>query len=260
VFPSFDAAAETYDREFDDLPATARIRSIVYKVATQFFPSGGSILELNCGTGTDAIALSKHGFRVLATDASPSMIRIATAKLSGRPANETVEFRVMSFDQISALKGKVFDGVFSNMGGLNCLSDLRPLAVALAGTVKPGGYVISTFLSDFCLWETAAFLVRLDFRRAFRRWHKNGSEVTIHGNPIRVYFHSPSSIRDSFSPYFNGSMLLGLNIFTPPPSSTRAYQRLGDGAGPLESLDDAFSEVPPFNRMGDHFVIALKRL
>ncbi len=258
--PSFDAAAETYDREFEALPATARIRHIVHEVALRFFPAGGSILELNCGTGTDAIALAQHGFQILATDASPAMIRVARKKLSQLPTHQIVEFRVMPFDEVPRLGGMKFDGVFSNMGGLNCIPDLRPVAEALAGAVKPKGHVIATFLSDFCLWESIAFLLRLDVGRAFRRRLRRGNRVSLHGSSVEVYFHSPSSVKDAFSPYFNRSLLLGLNIFTPPPSSVRAYQRLSHATWPLESLDNVLSTIPPFNRVGDHFVIALQRL
>jgi len=256
--PSFDAAAETYDYEFEHLPATARIRGIVRELAIRRFPPGGTILELNCGTGTDAIALSQSGFHVLATDASPSMISVARAKMEARSARQ-VEFRVIPFEQVSVLEGKMFDGVFSNMGGLNCLADLRPLARSLATILKPGGFFVATLLSDFCLWETAAFLLRLNFRGAFRRRRTNGSEVSISGDSVKVFFHSPSSVRDAFSPFFGRSSLLGLNILTPPPSSARAYQHLGHGRRVLESLDNAIAEVPPFNRLGDHFVIALQR-
>ncbi len=255
---SFDAAAETYDHEFELLPATARIRSIVRDLAVAKFPSGGTILELNCGTGTDAIALSRCGFHVLATDASPLMINAARAKMETGSGNR-VEFRVLPFEQVSSLEGKMFDGIFSNMGGLNCLADLRPLAKSLAGILKPGGFFVATLLSDFCLWETAAFLLRFNFREAFRR-RTNGTDVAIHGNSVEVFFHSPSSVRAAFSPFFRRSALLGLNILTPPPSSARAYQHLGTGRRMLESVDNAIATIPPFNRLGDHFVVALQRL
>ena len=256
---SFDAAAETYDHEFDLLPATARIRGIVRDLAVTKFPPGGSILELNCGTGTDAIALSRCGFHVLATDASPSMINAATAKMEAGSGSR-VEFRVIPFEEVSSLEGKMFDGIFSNMGGLNCLADLRPLAKSLAGILKPGGFFVATLLSDFCLWETAAYLLRFNFRGALRRQRTNGTGVSIHGNSVQVFFHSPSSVRAAFSPAFRRSALLGLNILTPPPSSARAYQRLGSGRRILESIDNGIAGIPPFNRLGDHFVIALQRL
>jgi len=259
VCPAFDAAAETYDREFDALPGTARIRAIVHDIAQQFFPAGGSILELNCGTGTDAMALADRGFRILATDASPSMIRVANQKLLNRTANKDVEFREMSFDRIATLHGRVFDGVLSNMGGLNCVGDLKPIARALAGLTNPGAHVLATFISDFSLWETIAFLFKLDLRSAFRRLSRNGERTSNHASDTTVYYHSPSCVRHAFSPYFDRTLLIGLNIFTPPPSSTRAYERLKFGMRFLDALDARVSTRPPFNRIGDHFVMVLRR-
>jgi hypothetical protein len=171
-----------------------------------------------------------------------------------------VEFRVMAFEEVGTLEGRMFDGIFSNMGGLNCVADLRPLAESLAVILKPGSCFIATLLSDFSLWETVAFMARLDFRGAFRRRRGTSNVVSIHGTAVEVFFHSPSSVLDAFSPAFRRSLLLGLNIFTPPPSSTGVYRRIGMGRRLLESLDDSVAEIPPFNRLGDHFVIVLQRL
>lgn len=44
---------------------------------------GAPVLDCACGIGIDALALARRGFKVTATDASPSMIAIASERLAG---------------------------------------------------------------------------------------------------------------------------------------------------------------------------------
>ena len=41
------------------------------------FSAGHRVLELNCGTGEDAVFLARRGVRVLATDLSGAMVEAA---------------------------------------------------------------------------------------------------------------------------------------------------------------------------------------
>ena len=44
--------------------------------------AGERVLELNCGTGEDAVHLARRGVRVLATDNSPRMLAAARSKIA----------------------------------------------------------------------------------------------------------------------------------------------------------------------------------
>ena len=44
------------------------------------------------------------------------------------------------------------------------------MAGSLAALVRPGGRVAICLLGRFCAWETLYYAVRLQFRKAFRRW------------------------------------------------------------------------------------------
>ena len=119
--------------------------------------------------------------------------------------------------------------------------------------------MIACLLSDFCLWETLSFLARGNLRDALRRRSSSGITMEIHGIPLTVYYHSPAQIKRAFSPYFRIKTTIGLNIFTPPPSSSMAYHTLRRVLPLLEKLDDVVSGTFPFNRIGDHFLIVLER-
>ncbi len=64
-----------------------------------------------------------------------------------------------------------FDLVFSNFGGLNCLSlqQLSALAPHIDTALKPGGYFVAVVMGRFCWWETLYFLLKGKWASAFRR-------------------------------------------------------------------------------------------
>ena len=85
-----------------------------------------------------------------------------------------------------------------------------------------------------------------------------GVPANIGGSLVTTYYYSPGDVAKSFAPRFVPVELAGLNIFTPPPTSVKAYRRLGSGMRLLERIDDALMQTAPFNRIGDHFVLVLK--
>jgi len=52
----------------------------------------GRVLEVGCGTGTNAIYLAQHGFEVVGVDIAPLAIENARARAQGRCRFETVDF------------------------------------------------------------------------------------------------------------------------------------------------------------------------
>ena len=255
----FDHSAALYDAEFENSPATRRLRRITTGAFLQLFPAGSHLLELNCGTGTDAVKLARHGMKIMATDASAAMLEEARKKIAAECLSDSITLELLPFREIARLKGQKFDGVYSNMGGLNCVPDVRSVALELAGLVSTGAYVAACMLSDVSLWETTAFLLRGNLGNAFRRKTPSGVVARIHKSSIPVYYHSPASVADQFAPHFRKVSVIGLNIFSPPPSSQRAYKILGKGRIALERLDDLVSGLFPFNNLGDHFLIVLER-
>ncbi len=256
---AFDSVAPSYDDEFETSPAMGRLRRITTGIALRYFKPGGSLLELNCGTGTDALTLAHLGMNIVASDASAAMLREAEKKVTQHNLGTRISLELLSFDDLPSLTGRTFDGVFSNMGGLNCTPTLAPLARTLTTLVRPGGFFVACMLSDFCLWETSAFLFRGRIKDAFRRRTAGGTDTSIHGTTFRAYYHPAAAIEQQFKPMFRKVSLTGLNIFTPPPSSRQAYKVIGGARGLLERLDDAVATLAPFNRVGDHFVIVLER-
>jgi ubiquinone/menaquinone biosynthesis C-methylase UbiE len=229
------------------------------EVFLRYFPPGSSLLELNCGTGTDAIALAHHGMTIRATDDSPAMVAVARAKTLEAGLEGRISVERLSFHELSHLCGNRFHGAYSNFGGLNCLHDLSSLARDLSELLESGSHFSVCFMTRFCLWETVSFLLRFRWHRAFRRLRRNGVDARIHGAGIRVFYHSVASIVSTFRPWFETVEVGGLNIFTPPPVTSLRLKVLRQVLPFLESLDALVSRWPMFRSVGDHCYIVMRR-
>lgn len=102
--------------------------------------AGALILELGCGSGADALAMERLGYRVEATDGVAAMAAIAGERLS-RGA------RVMRFDQLDAVNE--FDAVVACASLLHApANELPPILCRIWRALKPGGWHFASFKTD----------------------------------------------------------------------------------------------------------------
>ncbi len=180
VTQPFDAIADTYDDTFSNSSIGRVQRRLVWMETDRTFRAGQRILEINCGTGIDALHLATRGIEVMACDSSPRMIAVARRRLAASSVRAAIDFRCLPIEQIALLeKEGPYDGIFSNFAGLNCVSDLIGAARDLARLVRPGGKAILCLFGRLCLWEISSYLVRCRFKKAFRRFHRNGVVVIL---------------------------------------------------------------------------------
>jgi ubiquinone/menaquinone biosynthesis C-methylase UbiE len=94
---SFDNSALTYDETFTNSNIGRYLRQHVHEYLNLNLPKDRKlrILELNCGTGEDAILLAKKGNFVTASDASVNMLEVAKNKVS-----KLNEYLQINFKQI----------------------------------------------------------------------------------------------------------------------------------------------------------------
>src|SRR6266700_21194 len=158
---AFDSIAARYDEQWTHTTVGLLQREAVWRHIDPLYRSGETILDLGCGTGEDALHLTRAGVHVSAIDASPEMVSVARRR--------GVDARVLPIEKLERLNG-VCDGAISNFGALNCVSDPEKLRGPLARLIRPGGHLAVCFIGRFCLWETFFFLSRGQFRKAVRRW------------------------------------------------------------------------------------------
>jgi SAM-dependent methyltransferase len=109
----WDRAADGYDRDFTGTLTGRARRHSVWRDLERAFHPGQRILELNCGTGIDALHLAARGIRVLGCDISPRMIQIALQAAEAEGQRVRLDFRVLPTEDLAALETESpFDGAF----------------------------------------------------------------------------------------------------------------------------------------------------
>ena len=135
---AFDGLAQEYDAQFTATTLGTLLRRMSWRHFERVFAQRESLLEIGCGTGEDAIHLASLGHRVLATDASLQMMRVARHKAERAGCAHRIRFLWLPMERLGAeLAGERFDGVYSNFGAINCAPSLDALA-ARAGAAGPG--------------------------------------------------------------------------------------------------------------------------
>lgn len=258
VADAFSRAAARYDALAFDNPHLARMRSKVYAHVERAVPAGAHILELNAGTGIDALELVRRGYTVHATDIAPDMLARARAKAdrSGLGGRFTVEAR--SFADLGSLPAASFDAVFSNFGGLNCASDLGPVVAGVRHALRPGGTVVWVVMPPICPWELAQ-VVRGDLRTATRRLRRGPVRAHLEGRWFDVRYHTPGAVARAFGDGFEVLEIEAISVLTPTANSRNLARRHPRAYGALAWPDDRVSRLPLVRGWGDFFAISLRR-
>ena len=186
---AFDNAAEVYDVLEEQNFLMKEMRKKVWDIYIDLIPPGSNILELNCGTGTDAVFLAQKGYNVLATDGSEEMIKLLNSKIAVLDLKKC-RTALKSFDKISDIDETKFDAVISNFGGLNCIDDFTKLKESISEKLKDKGQFIAVIMNRFCPWEVLYYMVKMNFRNAFRRFNQKGIEADLYGQKVRTYYFS----------------------------------------------------------------------
>ncbi len=168
VAAAFSRKAGVYDAFGQDHANLTRMRAMVYAQVVRWTPPGSHILELNAGTGLDAVALVERGYCVHATDIAPGMVAEMARKKEVLGLDGRFTSQHCSFTELDKVTGGPFDAVFSNFGGLNCVADLTAVTHHLPHLLKPGGVLTWVIMPPVCPWELA--LLPKDWRVATRRF------------------------------------------------------------------------------------------
>ena len=255
----FDAFAPTYDTDFTQTILGKMLRGRVWQTLERTFSPGQHILELACGTGEDALWLAQHGIRVTATDGSAEMIQTACLKAQRAGVEKLIITKQYSFQDFvtsSLLKAPIYDGVFSNFGGLNTIGDWRPLAESLARLVKPGGKAVLVPMGPVCPWETGWYLLHGRFSEAFRRFQKV-SEAKIGEVTIPIWYPSARRLRSAFAPWFHHLETRSLGFWLPPSYLDHLVNRWPAVFSRFNSFEAATARLT--SGWGDHYIICFER-
>ncbi len=229
------------------------------------FKEGDTVLEIGCGTGEEAIALARRGVRVIATDASPGMIKVVNDKLRGDVVlSERIRTQVLPAQQLATLLdvygAASLDGAYSSLGALNCAPDLAGMAHTLATLVRPGGKLTISILNKYCLWETAWYVAALKPSLAFRRWSGHAQGTALPGGPsIDVFYWPVNQVEHTFKPHFRVDSRRALPWALLPTYASSFLKRRPRIFAALNRVERRTACTWPFYKLGDHVLIEMTR-
>ncbi|RMG89575.1 MAG: class I SAM-dependent methyltransferase [Chloroflexi bacterium] len=255
VATAFSQKALVYDEFGRDHENLTRMREKVYAHICRLVPPGGHLLELNAGTGLDAVALVQRGYRVHATDLSPGMVAQIRNKIVRYDLGDRLTVQQCSFTALDEVNGR-FHAVYSNFGGLNCIDDLSLVTRHLPRLLFPGGIVTWVVMPHICPWELAHFWRGV--RSALRRLRPGGVLANVEGVRFRTYYFSVNEVRRAFGPQFRQVALEGLSVVTPTADNKHFAQRYPRLYRQLVRLDDWLCQKRPFSGWGDFFILSMR--
>jgi len=251
----WDTAAETYVQDFTGTGIGETRRQAVWRRLDKLFFPGQKLLELNCGTGIDAVHLAHKGMQLVACDISSRMIDLARQLATSTGTRQLIDFRVLPNEEIGSLTGEnVFDGAFSNFCGLNCVEDLPAVVRELTRLVKPGAPVLLCMIGRFVPWEIMWFMAHGKPGKALRRLRGSNFRPSDPGT-VRIQRPSVSEIARIMSPAFSLKRWSGVGITVPPTYTENRMQHFPRMIQGLAGIDRLIEDLPLFRRMADCVVL-----
>lgn len=219
-----------------------------------------SILELNSGTGDDALFFARQGYYVHATDISSGMQEQLKKKVVAHGMTDLVSTEICSYTQLNQLENQgPYDHIFSNFAGLNCTDGLDKVLALFKTLVKPGGAVTLIILPEFCLWETL-MLFKGKFRTAFRRFFAaKGANAHIEGVYFKCWYYNPSFVIRHLKDNFDIVGLEGLCSIVPPSYIEGFAEKYPKAYNFLKSKEDQLKTSWPWKYIGDYYIISFRK-
>jgi ubiquinone/menaquinone biosynthesis C-methylase UbiE len=226
----------------------------------QYITPNSSILELNSGTGEDALFFAGQGHRVHATDISTGMQQQLERKVITNGMQRRVTNELCSFTQLDQLINKgPYDYIFSNFAGLNCTGELDKVLASFNDLLKLNGKVTLVILPKFCLWETL-LLFKGKFSTAFRRFSTgNGAKARVEGTYFKCWYYNPSFVVNALKGQFDLVSIEGLCTIVPPSYIESFAEKHPKAYEFLKRNEDKLKSRRPWKFIGDYYIISLKK-
>lgn len=258
--------AEAFSRQsaiFDEIYSVNKIvqykRERVRHHLKQYISPGSTILELNSGTGEDAIWLSQQGCKVHATDISAGMQEVFRAKIKHN-GNQNISYELCSFTQLEDLQLRgPYDMIFSNFAGLNCTGELDKVLDSFTPLLKLGGVITLVLLPKFCLWEFL-LIFKGKFKTATRRlFSRKGRGARIEETYFKCWYYNASYIAKYLGGQFDLLQVEGLCTIVPPSYIENFGSKYPKTFEFLKRKEDKFKSAWPWKAIGDYYIISLQK-
>ncbi|HTE31816.1 MAG TPA: methyltransferase domain-containing protein [Chryseolinea sp.] len=258
----FDHIA-TYDSLFTRSIIGQLQRKQVWRYLQKITPQlkGLEILELNCGSGEDAMLFSEKGVNLVATDISEEMLKVTVQRANQFSMQNRISSQFLdpeSFDE--TVFDKKFDLIFSNFGGLNCIQpeSVKRLLNKIPSILAPGGRFVGVVMPKFCFTESMYLLMTFRFGQVFRRSTSKEVMLELPGGILKSWYYSPSQIRRWSGEKLRLIRTLPVGFATPPAYLEPSFADKKSLLFRLSRWGKRFDQVSIFSGISDHYLIDLQ--
>jgi len=259
----FDKIAPVYDELFTSTAIGKIQRNIICKYLDESLPANQqiNILELNCGTGEDAVYFAKKGLDVVATDVSDEMLKITEEKINKLGLNKYIKTKKLDLTNLSDFNfEQKFELVFSNFGGLNCVDkeSLKKLSVVLSSILNNRGRIIFVLMPKFSLWDSFYFLMKTQLNKVFRRASSKPLNVNLNSGNVQTFYYSPKEIVDIFGTKFKVRNIKPIGFFIPPSFLNKFFLKKKKTLRMLDMFENSVYNFSFLANFSDHFLIDME--
>jgi SAM-dependent methyltransferase len=255
----FDQAAAKYDATFthSEIGKLQRARVYYYLEKLGFFRKKRKVFEVNCGTGYDADQFVQKGQQVVATDVSPTMIDLARKARS----NE-INFYPLPFHSVPSDENfKKAEALFSNFGGMNCMSEqeLKDFTEATADLQSQGDWWVAVLMARHCFMEDVYHSLRFQFSKLNRRNTNKALEVQVEGEQVPTYYHRPGDVKKMLEKTHHIHLISPVAFFLPPSYLEAFFRKRKYLLRILNNLERWFARGEKLASWSDHYIIIAER-
>jgi SAM-dependent methyltransferase len=256
---AFDAVAADYDRREAGNPIMQLMRERSLAKLESTFPRGALLLDIGCGTGTEAIWLGQRGRTLFAVDSSSRMLEV----LSGRAAAAGLRISTQQLGAGDLMKLAIevgeasFDGAYSSFGALNTEPSLEAPLAALSRLVRPGGRIVLGVMNRWCVAEMALLGARGKPGQALRRM-RSSVRVAVGSNMAQVWYPSWRELKRALHPRFHVISVEALPLLL-VPSAWPVFSSLPRAYDLVRRVDRVLAPRGPFAWLGDHLLVVAER-
>lgn len=214
-----------------------------------------TILEINCGSGIDAVFFAKKNHTIHATDIAEGMIEHVKSKIKSENLGEKLTCEVLSVQKLHQLENQRFDHIFSNFGGLNCVteSDLKMVFNSFEKLLKPNGKITLVIMPKICFWELLKILKGK--KNAFRRLKKDGVFANIEGEKVKTYYYSSKKIKKMLNNNFKNFNIENISFLGPTGNHHFFPKKYPLLFKMVKKIDYLSNMIPFLGGFGDYYIL-----
>jgi ubiquinone/menaquinone biosynthesis C-methylase UbiE len=257
---AFTQQADKFDELYSGNKIIQYKRKRVRDHLSEFIVPGQNILELNSGTGEDAIWLAEQHCHAHATDISVRMMQVLQQKVEDAHLEKFINSEICSFTALENLKNQgPYDLIFSNFAGLNCTGELNKVLASFTGLLKPKGIVTLVILQKFCLWEFL-LVFKGKLQTATRRlFSKNGVRARVEQTHFTCWYYNPSYVIKHLKKDFDLLDIEGLCTIVPPSYIENFPEKFPKLFSSLCKIENSWKNKWPWKYIGDYYIISLRK-